>query len=125
MHSQNNNRQETELTHDHLEPGIGLIRLSGDLDINGVRKISLRFTTLSSTQRRPTIVDLSGVTFITSIGVGMLLTNASTLRAEGKVMIILKPTPNVEKVLKLANLPEVLPIEHDLESAVKRATQAL
>jgi anti-sigma B factor antagonist len=125
MDHQKNNRQAMELSHDHLEPGIILIRLSGDLDISGVQQISLKFTTLSSTQRKPTIVDMSGITLITSMGVGMLLTNANTLRKEGKVMIILKPNPNVEKVLKLAGAPEVLPIEHDLESAVNRATLAL
>jgi anti-anti-sigma factor len=125
MQSQNQNRKAIELSHDHMEEGIVLIRLSGNLDISGVQQISLKFTTLSSTQRKPCIVDLTGVDLITSMGVGMLLTNATTLRAEGKVMIILNPTPNVERVLRLASVGEVLPIEQDLDSAVKRATQKL
>lgn len=125
MSNQNNSRRSVELSHKHIQQGIGYIQLSGDLDISGVQEISLRFTTLSATQRRPTIVDLSEVTLITSLGVGMLITNANTLRSEGRVMIIFKPNPIVEKVLKLACVPDVLPIEHDLESALRRCNLAL
>src|SRR5262249_16928245 len=106
---------------EHIQEGIGYIRLFGDLGISGVQEISLKFTSLSVTGRKPTIVDMSEVTFISSLGIGMLMADAKSLRAEGKIMILLKPNALIEKVLKLACVPEILPIEDDLQSALNRA----
>ena len=121
MQNGNNPRRRTDLSYEQIHEGIGYIRLFGDLDISGVQEISLKFTTLSVTGRKPTIVDLSEVTFISSLGIGMMMADAKSLRAEGKIMILLKPNAMIEKVLKLACVPEILPIEDDLQSALNRA----
>lgn len=109
-----------KIDYEPIEPDIGCVRLSGPLDITGVQSVSLKFTTLTTTPRKPVIVDLSGVTLITSMGLGMLITSAKSLLLHRQPTILLSPQPNVEKVIRMSGLGELLPIEHDLDSALKR-----
>ena len=110
-----------EMTHEWLDDTVGLIRLSGRLDIPGCQELTLEFTTYTATQRKPVIVDLSEVTLITSMGVGLLLSNAKALHRHGARMVLLNPQPNVEKVLELSGLTIALPIEHNMDLALVRA----
>jgi anti-anti-sigma factor len=57
---------------------------------------------------------------ITSMGLGMLITTAKSLLLHQLPMVLLNPQPNVEKVILMSGLEELLPIEHDLDSALKR-----
>jgi anti-sigma B factor antagonist len=109
-----------ELRIDTLVTGIRCIYLSGVLDIPAVQKIELKFTACTASYRKPVIVDLSEVTMITSMGVGMILSAARSLVANKGLLVLLKPQPNVEKVLNLAGVDTVVPVEHDLTSAVNR-----
>ena len=121
MSSHKNSLNIVDLSHENIEPGIGYLQLSGDLDIPGVQDIELKFTSLATSQRKSIILDLSEVTLITSEGLAMLIPIANTLRAEGKIMVLLSPNRKVEKVLKMAGVQDILPIEHNLESALNRA----
>jgi stage II sporulation protein AA (anti-sigma F factor antagonist) len=113
-----------EMTCDSLDEGIGYVRLIGRLDIPGVQEIDLKFTTCTSTRRKPVIVDLSDVTLITSMGLGMIITNARSLRVQNVPMVLLRPVPQVEKVIKMSGLDEILFIEHDFETAIKKIKEA-
>jgi anti-anti-sigma factor len=112
-----------QIGHKEIGPDIGLIYLKGRLDIMGVQKIELKFTAFSSTQRRSVIVDLSEVELMNSVGLGMLISNAKTLKAHGKKMVLLKPDSHVETVITMAGVDELLPIEHDLTQAIARIKQ--
>ena len=109
-----------DIFYEPLDSGIGFVRLKGRLDIPGVQEIDLRFTTFTATRRKPVIVDLSEVTMITSMGLAMLITNAKSLRTLGLPMILLSPIPQTEKVIKMSALDEILPIEHDFDTAVQK-----
>jgi anti-sigma B factor antagonist len=112
--------QTLEMRSEDLEPNIVKVNLSGRLDIAGVQDIELKFTVCTSARRKPVIVDLSEVNLITSMGLGMLITNAKTLQAQGIPFILLNPQPPVEKVLMMSGLQDLLPIERDLTSALNR-----
>ena len=104
-----------------LTPDVGVVHLAGLLDIPGVNDIALKFTAYTATQRKPVIVDLSEVSMITSMGIGMLITVANTLRQHNASMVLFKPQPNVEKVLRMSGLDQIFTIEHDLDAAIRRA----
>ncbi len=109
-----------DLQYETIESSIGLVRLSGRLDVPGVQEIDLKFTVYTSTQRLPVIVDLEKVTMITSMGLAMLVTSAKSLKPHGIPFILLNPQPQVEKVIQLSGLENLLPIEKDLSSAIQR-----
>ena len=103
-----------------LDSDVGYVHLEGRMDISGVQLVSLKFTVYTATRKKPVIVDLSQVEMITSIGLRMLLESANALRLHGMPMILLNPKQNVENVLRLANIDQILPIEYELDSALKK-----
>ena len=62
--------------------GGGVIRivLAGRLDIAGAEAVDVPFAGIISTVKTGAVVDLSAVTFIASIGIRTLVTNAKALR---------------------------------------------
>ena len=107
------------LSYETIDEQIGCIHLIGKLDIPGTHEVELKFTVLTSTQRKAVIVDLDQVDLITSIGLGLLITNAKTLKAMGQQMVLLSPKPNVDKVIRMSGLGQLLPIEYDLKAALE------
>ncbi len=103
-----------------LDSDVGYVHLEGRMDIPGVQLVSLKFTVYTATRKKPVIVDLSQVEIITSMGIGMLISNANSLKLHAMPMILLNPQERVEEVLKLAHIDHILPIEHELASAIKR-----
>jgi len=111
-----------ELKIDNVGPSIPCVHLNGRLDILGTQAIDLKFTANTSAQRKSVIVDLSGVDFIASIGIRMLVTNAKSLNALGHKLVLLQPQPKVEDMLKSTGIDNVIPIANDLDAAITMIT---
>ena len=75
-------RLESELLDEHILK----ISLDGRLDIDGTQAIDMPFTALAATKKAAVLVDLSQVTFLTSIGIRTLLTCAKAASARGGKM---------------------------------------
>ncbi|MGA8706702.1 MAG: STAS domain-containing protein, partial [Steroidobacteraceae bacterium] len=74
-----------------LDSDILGINLAGRMDLNGTREIDLKFTALTATRRARILVDLSNVTFIASIGIRTLISNAKAQKLRGGSMVLFKP----------------------------------
>jgi anti-anti-sigma factor len=109
-----------------LETGEPVTRivLVGRLDTQGVDAIEVAFTGQTSARRRPAVVDMSEVTFLASLGMGMLIRAAKSLRRHEAGMVLLAPSEPVEKALRLAQIHEVIPIVHGLEDAIRTLESA-
>jgi anti-sigma B factor antagonist len=104
------------------DDGVTHVALIGSLDIQGLHKIDMQFHCQTAAKRQPAIVDMSQVDFISSLGMGMLISCGQSLQRHVKVrMVLLKPQPMVETALKTARLDLVLPIVHDLDEALQLA----
>ena len=112
------------LRYSEVEPGIGLVCLEGRLDVRAVPQIQNEFESRTASAKKPVIVDLSGVELMNSVGLGLLMANANSLRALGAAMILLSPQPRVEKVIRMASVEQLLPIVHDLHEALSRIKRA-
>ena len=108
---------------DNVGTSIPCVRLNGRLDIAGTQAIDLKFTANTSAQRKSVIVDLSGVDFIASIGIRMLVTNAKALNTTGHKMVLLQPQQKVEDMLKSTGIDTIIPIANDLDAAIKIAAE--
>ena len=85
------------------------VTLVGKLDIAGAEVVSLPLATVAG-QTVNMVIDMSGVSFIASIGIRHLVMAAKTIsRRSGKIML-LAPTPIVTEVLITAGLEDLLPI---------------
>jgi anti-anti-sigma factor len=98
--------------------GITRIRLEGRLDIAGAQDVDLRFAGICSTVARGVVVDLSGVTFLASMGIRILISNAKTLERRGAAMVLFAPSPLVTEVLTSVGIHQLIPVLDTLDAAL-------
>jgi anti-anti-sigma factor len=96
---------------------VTVVALAGRLDMAGVDAVGIRFTAMTAGRHKPTIVDLSGVEFIASLGIGMLIREAKALAKQGARTILAAPVEMVEKALRAASIDAVVPIAPDVLQA--------
>lgn len=106
-----------EINVSDLEKGITLIKLNGNLDIMGVNRIETKFAAHCAGESPRIIVDMSGVDYLASIGIRLLVTNAKSLKSRGGKMVILNPVPDVMSLLEITDIPAMIPIYSTPESA--------
>jgi len=83
------------------------IALTGRLDIQGAEAISLPLATLSGA-RQNVVIDMSGVSFIASIGIRHLVMASKSLARRGGRLVLLKLTPAVHEVLQTAGIIDLI-----------------
>jgi anti-anti-sigma factor len=85
------------------------IGLVGKLDIAGAEVVALPLATLAG-GKKGVVVDLSGVTFLASIGVRHLVSATKTLARKGGKLVLLNPIPSVKEVLETSGVTDIMPI---------------
>jgi len=101
---------ESSDSHTHLA-------LVGSLDLTGVQAVELKFLAHTANSPRSVIVDIAAVDFIASLGLRMILEGARGLRRNNRVLILLRPCPEVEKVFEVAAIPTIAIVTHDEDEA--------
>ena len=100
------------------EEGVVRVGLVGRLDTPGVDAIETRLTAAVCPRGARTVVDLSGVEFIGSLGLRMLITIARTLSRKNGKLVLYGPKAFVAQVLETASLGDIIPVQPDAASAI-------
>ncbi|MBI4761523.1 MAG: STAS domain-containing protein [Chloroflexota bacterium] len=108
-----------KLDYTELENGIRLIKLEGRLDLSGTYSIEVQFVNRCAGDGVRVLVDLSGVSYVSSVGIPMLVNAAKSVVNRGGKMAFLNPQENVTKVLDLVGIPNVIPIYYDQQAAIE------
>jgi anti-anti-sigma factor len=96
--------------------------LKGRLDIVGAEVIALPLATLAGS-KQGLILDMSGVSFVASIGLRHLVQTAKALSRRGGRLVLLNPSEMVAEVLTTSGLTDLLPIvRSDAEAAAALAS---
>ena len=103
----------------HQRNDISHVALAGSLDATGVEKVEQTFAEATSGRGLPTVVDLSGITFMSSIGIGFLFDHTRKLKKAGSKLVLLNPQGMVDAVLKTSKMEKVMPVLYELEEAVR------
>ena len=106
-----------------LPDDIVRLRLSGRLDIEGVRAIEESFALATTTRTAKIIVDLAEVSFLASIGIRMLLASARAQAKQGGTLLFAAPQPIVRKVIETAGIDQIAGLVEDIESALAILSQ--
>ena len=85
-----------------------VLSLSGKLDAPGVDVIGTRFLGLFNHLEKNAFLDFSEVTYVSSIGIRLLLNGWNMLKREGFSMQIINISPEIRKVFLIAGLEEML-----------------
>lgn len=107
-----------------LEGGITCIRLRGRLDAPGADSVGVRFSAAASTAPSRVVVDLSGVGFIASLGMRLLISSARNAKAKHGVMVLFGATALVTDVLEQMAIDQIMPIVATEAEALQQARAA-
>lgn len=66
------------------------------------------------------VTDISGLRYINSSGIGVLITILTKLRNKGGELVLVKPSENVKKLLIITKLNAIFTICEDEEEALKK-----
>jgi anti-anti-sigma factor len=112
-----------KMTAEPVAPGVVRVILDGRLDITGAGAIDLQFNAIAGSHSG-VIVDLAAVSFLASIGIRTLLLGAKAVQRRGGCFVLLRPVADVERVLDTMGMIELMPIFHDVESAMAACAAA-
>ncbi|MEI8164611.1 MAG: STAS domain-containing protein [Betaproteobacteria bacterium] len=94
------------------------ITISGRLDILGTEEIATKFSALAASAQRRVIVDLTGVTFLASIGIRAIITNAKALQQRGgKLVLFVGENASVSKTLDATGIDDLIPMFANADQA--------
>jgi anti-sigma B factor antagonist len=86
------------------------VTLTGRLDIAGAEAVAMPLATLSGAKSN-LMVDMSGVTFIASIGLRHLVSAAKAVARRGGSLVLLNPNAVVTEVITTSGLASLLPMQ--------------
>lgn len=89
----------------------------GALDLASSRGLQARLAELAGENGQDAILDLSGVTFIDSMGLGVVLKAASRFHRQGKRLLIVAPEGPVHRILEFAGVSDRLPVVDSVDAA--------
>jgi anti-anti-sigma factor len=105
------------LATEELTGGVTKVILDGRLDIEGAAAIDLQMNVIAGS-KKAVLVDLQKVSFLGSMGLRALLAPARAIKGRGGKIVLFGPNEMVEKVLKTSGIDTLIPVHHELESAL-------
>ncbi len=97
----------------------GVLTLSGEVDVSNVAEVREAALKLVSDDTKRLIVDLSGVTYIDSSGLGMLVGVLKRLRESGGGLAIAGATARVRRLFEITGLEQIFSLYDDMAAALK------
>jgi len=98
------------------------ITISGRLDIPGTDEIANKFAALAASADKRVVVDLAGVSFLASIGIRAIITNAKALQHRGgRMVLFVGNNTTVTKTLETTGVDTLIPMFSDAAEAEKAA----
>jgi anti-sigma B factor antagonist len=92
-----------------------VIEVSGEVDLYSAPRLKELVRDLAASGRGRIAVELQGVEFMDSTGLGVLISGLKRCRETGGTLALVAPTEPVRKVLSITGLDRVFPI-HDTTS---------
>ena len=96
------------------------VRLTGRLDAPGADLIGTRFTAAVATMGRNAIVDLSGVSFLASMGMRLLISAARALHTKGSKLVLFGAQAPVQAVFDQAAFDQIVAIVANETAALRQ-----
>lgn len=86
-------------------------QLAGRLDGTNAEQYDLEISNLLSSAGESFSIDLSALTYISSLGLRVFLKTAKALKQQNKKLILSKPNPDVLEILLMSGFDQIIEIE--------------
>lgn len=108
-----------EVRHEVID-GVRVLRLRGELDLHGAESLRLAGREAGEGSGADMVIDLRGVTFIDSSGLGALLGRYRQVTYGGGRVVLVGGPPQVRQVLELAGVTRTIPLYRTEREALGR-----
>ena len=96
----------------NFENGILEVRLRGEIDHHSAVRIRTEMDEkILKFRPKKTVIDLSGIEFMDSSGLGLIMGRYMKMQAVGGVLLLRNPNERILKIFKLAGLERIVKIE--------------
>ncbi len=99
-----------EVTSLDADGDITTVSLRGEIDVLTVEQVRLALSEAAAGRPRQLVVDMAGVAFIDSTGLGALVSGFQRARDHAIDFRLARPSDNVRQILMLSGLMEVVPV---------------
>ncbi len=104
------------------EGSVVILTLQGKLDLDSAPELDRVITKLIDDEVRQIVLDLSGLEYISSAGLRVLLSGAKRLRHVQGKLVLASPAPQVKKILDISGFSTILQIFDNMPDAVEKCT---
>lgn len=107
------------------DDGVVVCTVVGELDVASAPRLRQALVQAVSDADGPPriVVDLAGVDFLDSTGLGVLLGGLKRTVAQGGSLALSRAEPQVRKVFEITRVIEILPIHDELDAAIAAVQQ--
>lgn len=106
-----------QLSHE-TQNGITILTLAGRLDAQSAPELEACGRALFEDGVRKILVDMSGIDFISSAGLRVLLVLAKKAGGSGGALAVCRLTPAVHEVMTVSGFDTIIPLADDRQSAL-------
>jgi anti-anti-sigma factor len=101
-----------------LESGLLKVALTGSLDAPGAMAIEEQFKDRLKKRGGNVILDMSGLDYMSSYGLRMILMSAKALHDKGGGLFLAAPTSRVMEVIRVAGYDTMFPVYETVDEAI-------
>ncbi|MDF2441553.1 MAG: anti-sigma factor antagonist [Abditibacteriota bacterium] len=105
--------------------GMVIVEVGGELDLHNAPQVRTELARLCEEEKPRVLADLSGLSFIDSTGIGVLVGAHKRARERGGRILFVCPTPRIRRVFEIAGLVRALPLYSSREEALAQSSEAL
>jgi anti-sigma B factor antagonist len=98
-----------------------IVRLRGAATMDQTDALQERLLPLTTEVHPRLVLDLSALSFINSLGLGILVTAHVRCRRRGQPMLLVSPTPPVRQMLELTRLTDLFQVCRSVDEALAQA----
>ena len=106
-----------------VEDGVAVVKLQGEADLHTAPILRDALNEAIESKPETLIVDLTGVTFIDSMMLGVLLSATRRARPNGTELRIVVDDPHVRRIFELTLLDHVMKLYPSVEVALSSASE--
>jgi anti-sigma B factor antagonist len=88
-------------------PGISVVDVAGDVDLHSAPELRDTLSTLVDSDTRRVTLDLSNVTFLDSMALGVILGTKKRLAATGRDLELVVATPEIRRIFEITMLDRI------------------
>lgn len=88
-------------------PGISVVDVAGDVDLHSAPELRDTLSTLVDSDTRQVTLDLSNVTFLDSMALGVILGTKKRLAATGRDLELVVANPEIRRIFEITMLDRI------------------